>query len=103
MRRRETKVNWASINHDKSPGKKVSHAKLLALVNELNAYGYIGKHCFSSARKKSFSFFTESYRVYKKVNGSNRTFKLAATRSSKSGTRSYTLENFRMLLLIPLV
>ena len=33
------KVKLVSINHDKSPRKKVSHTKLLALVDELRVGG----------------------------------------------------------------
>jgi hypothetical protein len=41
MRRRQMKVNLANINQDKSQGKKVSHTKLVALVDELYVQGLV--------------------------------------------------------------
>ena len=40
-RRREMKVKLVQISYDKNPRKRVSHTKLLALVDELNVDGVV--------------------------------------------------------------
>jgi hypothetical protein len=56
MRRREMKVNLANIIHDKSPGKKVSHTKLLALVDELKEDGLVSLY-----KKKELQILCNAY------------------------------------------
>ena len=46
------KVKLVHISHDKSPRKKVSHTKLLALVDELKVAGLVFLY-----RKKSLKFY----------------------------------------------
>ena len=52
-RRREMKVKLVHISHDKSPRKKVSHTKLLALVDELKVDGLVSLYRI----KKSLKFY----------------------------------------------
>jgi hypothetical protein len=50
------KVNLANISQDKSPGKKVSHTKLVALVDELNVQGLVSLY-----KKKELQFLCNAY------------------------------------------
>jgi hypothetical protein len=56
MRKRQMKVNLANISQDKSPGKKVSHTKLVALVDELNVQGLVSLY-----KKKELQFLCNAY------------------------------------------
>ena len=55
-RRREMKVKLVHISHDKSPRKKVSHTKLLALVDELKVDGLVSLY-----RKEELKVLCNAY------------------------------------------
>ena len=57
LRKRQMKVHLAAIGQDRSPGKKVSHTKLLCLVQEVKADGLV------SLYKKELQLLCKGYGI----------------------------------------
>lgn len=58
LRKKQMKVHLAVISHDRSPGKKVSHTKLLSLAQEVKEEGFVSLY-----KKKELQLLCKGYAV----------------------------------------